>query len=298
MTEIYELTPEAYAAARPLFTGIPYDTAFMDAVFERRQPGRLFVDDPENPRGAILCRTYDYFLAGEATDALVQFLVDAPAEAEVFALLYGYVPTNDAWLAALRIADRLKLEEIPRRSFRLRAADAGVHATRQKDVPPHVTVVSIDVDLARRVDDELDEMIGLFWGGYGPFVAGGFGKVAVIDGRPVSVVFANVVSDREYNVSVGTARQHRREGLAKLVCRAMIADGAARGLDLTWDCDDANKASAALALSLGCVEEKPFTELGYLARRVPDLSRGLWSFWTTSPSVVTWTRSGAESPEP
>jgi RimJ/RimL family protein N-acetyltransferase len=213
-------------------------------------------------------------------------------------LLYGYVPTNDAWLAALRTADRLKLEEIPRRSFRLRAADASAHATWQKDVPPHVTVESIDVDLARRVDDELDELIGMFWGGYDAFVVGGFGRVAIIDDRPVSVVFANVVSDREYNVSVGTAKQHRREGLAKLVCRAIIAEGAARGLDLTWDCDDANKASATLALSLGCVEEKPFAELGYLARRVPDLSRGLWSFRTTSPSVVTWTRSGAESSEP
>jgi RimJ/RimL family protein N-acetyltransferase len=154
-----------------------------------------------------------------------------------------------------------------------------------------VVVQSIDRELARRVDDELGEMIGLFWGGYDAFVEGGFGKAALIDGNPVSACFANVVSVREYNVSVGTAKQFRREGLAKLVCRSLIAEGASRGLDMTWDCDDANKASAALAMSLGCVEEEPFTEMGYLQRRTPDLTRGLWTSRTTSPSVTTWSRA-------
>jgi RimJ/RimL family protein N-acetyltransferase len=291
MIQIFELSRDAYATARALFTGIPYDTPFMDAVFEGRQSGRLFVDDPVAPTGAMLCRTYDYFLVGEATDGLVQFLIDAPEEAKVFAELYGYVPTNEPWLAALRTAERLKLEEIPRRSFRLRPSAAEQHTSWRHDIPARVTVAHIDRYLAEEVDRELDEMIELFWGSYDAFVDGGFGRVALIDNKPVSVVFTNVVSKREYNVSVATAKQFRREGLAKLVCRAIAADGAERDLDLMWDCDDANKASAALALSIGCIEEAPFTELGYLERRTPDLSRGLWRFETTSPSIVTWSRT-------
>src|SRR3954449_841211 len=179
MTQIYELLPDAYSAARRLFTGIPYDTAFMDAVFEGRQPGRLFVDDPVAPTGALLCRTYDYFLAGEARDGLVQFLVDAPEEAKVFALLYGYVPTNEVWLSVLRTADRLKLEEIPRRSFRLRPSEAGQHTAWRQAIPAHVTVAHIDLPLAQEIDRELDEMIGPFWGGHDAFVHGGFGRVAL-----------------------------------------------------------------------------------------------------------------------
>lgn len=294
ITQIYELAPEAYASARRLFTGIPYDTAFMDAVFEERQPGRLFVDDPAAPRGALLCRTYDYFLAGEATDALVQFLVDAPEEAGVFALLYGYVPTNEAWLAALRTADRLKLVEIPRRSFRLETASGGPYLRWRDDVPPHVKVEPIDAALAERIDQEMDETIGFFWGSYDAFGLGGYGRAALIDGRVASVAYANVVSAREANVSVMTVKRSRREGLAKLVCRAFLADTASRAKDLTWDCDVANTASAALALSLGLIEEEPFTEMGYVERQTPDLSRGLWSPRPTSSSIVTWTRTGGD----
>jgi RimJ/RimL family protein N-acetyltransferase len=289
MPVIYELASDAFEPARQLFTGISYDAAFMAAVFEGRQPGRLFVDNPESPRGAILVRTYDYFLAGVATPALVLFLTDAPAEPNVFDKLYGYVPTNQGWLKALRAAKRLKLEEIPRRAFRLRLANAGPHLAWHFDVPANVKVKPITKALAEQIDRDMDETISLFWGDYDAFVGGGFGRVAMIDGEPASVAYANVVSAVEANISVYTAERHRREGLAKLVCRAFIADTASRALDLTWDCDEANGASAALARSLGLIEEEPFMELGYHERRTPDLSHGLWWSKPLSQTATIWT---------
>jgi RimJ/RimL family protein N-acetyltransferase len=289
MPQVYELTPDAFEPARSLFTGIPYDTAFMDAIFEGRQTGRLFVDNPDRPRGAFLTRTYDYFLAGTPTQSLVHFLLDAPAEPGVFDKLYGYVPTNQGWLNTLRAAKRLKLEEIPRRSFRLSLANAGRHLMWHDDVPANVKVKPITKALAEQIDREMDETIGLFWGNYDAFAEGGFGRVAIADGEPASVAYANVVSAVEANISVMTVKQHRREGLAKLVCRAFIADTASRALDLTWDCDQVNGASAALALSLGLSEEQPFMELGYHERRTPDLSAGLWWSVPVSSTVTRWT---------
>jgi RimJ/RimL family protein N-acetyltransferase len=289
MPQIYELAPDAFEPARPLFTGIPYDTAFMGAVFEGRQPGRLFVDNPNAPRGAFMTRTYDYFLAGAATPSLVQFLIDAPAEPGVFDKLYGYVPTNQGWLNALRAAKRLKVEEIPRRSFRLPLANAGPHLAWYTEVPAHVKVKPVTKALAEQIDRDMDETIRLFWGDYDAFVQGGFGRVAIIDGELASVAFTNVVSAVEANISVMTAKRYRREGLAKLVCRAVIADTASRALDLTWDCDEANGASAALALSLGLIEQEPFTELGYYERRTPELSHGLWWSKPFSSTAVKWT---------
>jgi RimJ/RimL family protein N-acetyltransferase len=289
MPQVYELTFDAYEPARRLFTGISYDTAFMDAVFEGRQQGRLFVDNPDAPRGAFLARTYDYFLAGTPTPSLMTFLTDAPAEPAVFDKIYGYVPTNAAWLNTLRRAQRLKVEEIPRRSFRLRLAGAGPHLMWHTDVPSHVKIKLITKALAEEIDEEMDETIGLFWGSYDAFAEGGFGRVAIIDGKPASVAYANVVSAVEANISVYTAEPFRREGLARLVCRAFIADTASRALDLTWDCDKANSASAALAISLGLTEEQSFLELGYHQRRTPDLSQGLWWSKPFSSAATIWT---------
>jgi RimJ/RimL family protein N-acetyltransferase len=135
----------------------------------------------------------------------------------------------------------------------------------------------------------MDETIGLFWGSYDAFAKGGFGRVAIIDGKPASVAYANVVSAVEANISVYTAEPFRRQGLARLVCRAFIADTASRALDLTWDCDVANSASAALAISLGLTEEQSFLELGYHQRRTPDLSHGLWWSKPFSSAATLWT---------
>src|SRR5262245_37575038 len=71
--------------ARPLFAGASYDRVFVDAFYEGRQPGRLFVDDNAQPAAAMLCRTYEYFFAGKPAPAIRRFVLDAPREAELFA---------------------------------------------------------------------------------------------------------------------------------------------------------------------------------------------------------------------
>lgn len=51
--------------ARPVFSDAWFDRAHIDSVFEGRQPGRLFVDDPEQPSAAIMFRTFGFYVAGE-----------------------------------------------------------------------------------------------------------------------------------------------------------------------------------------------------------------------------------------
>lgn len=104
---IYEAPAQAYGRAEPLFESAWYDRAYIDAVFEGRQRARLFVDDPLAPRAELLCRTYEYFVAGDA----------APAEAGVFAELYGYVPVGEAWERALLADYGSRLERIGRHAF-------------------------------------------------------------------------------------------------------------------------------------------------------------------------------------
>lgn len=47
MTPVYELSHDQMSVARHVFADAWFDEAFIDSVFEGRQPGRLFVDNTD-----------------------------------------------------------------------------------------------------------------------------------------------------------------------------------------------------------------------------------------------------------
>lgn len=288
---VVELGPDQLALAAPLYAGAPADRAYLDAVFQRRSPGRVFVDRLDRPRAALMARTYEYFLAGEPVDALRRFVADAPSEPDVFAHVYGYVSFVDAWVAALR-EDAPTLETIDRRTFVFHPAGRPAVSGWREAAPPGVALLPLDAALAHRADDEVDEVIGLMWGGYAAFAEHGFGTVAVdvASGTLLSVCAAFGRSATEANLGVGTHPDHRRRGLATLCCRAAIEQTLDLGLSPTWDCDEANPPSAALARSLGFTELPTFVELAFPRRGKPTPSTGLWHAEPAEGGATTWWR--------
>lgn len=284
---VYELLPETSGVAEQLYGRATFDRPYMDAVFEGRQAGRIFVDDPVAPAGALMARSYDYFLAGEPAGSLRRFLREAPVAAGVFADFYGYVPLTPSWQEALIADHDGELERIGRRSFRFPAGSADRIATWREEIPSDIEIVPIDARLAPAVDEQLHEFIGLLWGTYERFADLGFGYCALSGSRPVSTAFAGVVSSREANLSVGTDPAFRRLGLAYLVSAACIDFGLKRGLDVTWDCDDINPPSAALAVKLGFKEENPFAELAFPNRAKPSPT-GAWSASSPRDGAIAW----------
>lgn len=304
MTAISELPLDRISRARPLFASARFDVAYIDAVFDGVQPGRIFVDDPARPASALLTRTYDYYLAGTPAPAMRAFLRDAPGEAGVFAELYGYVPLTGAWESpmlgyvplehewdrALTADFGDRLVRWGRRSFQLVPPRAGSASDRRDRGPTGVEVVPLTRTLAERVDRELNELIGMFWAGYERFGEHGFGACALIDGAPASVCFAIGLSRSHVDLGVATAVAHRRRGLASVVCRTAIDEALDCGLIPTWDCDEVNAASAALALRLGFVEGPRFAELAFPNRVKPMLSDGLWRASTAASGINRWDR--------
>ncbi len=296
---VYELPRALFDVAAPLFAPAWFDRAYIDAVLEGRDVGRVFVDDPDVPTAALLCRTFEYYVAGSVQSgggqALRRFIAEAPTEAEVFAALYGYCPVGDAWEQAL-IADHAgRLATIRRRGFTFDAAAVDRAPGWRRAFPDNVTIARIDRPLAQRIDRELGENLGLFWGGYDGFVANGFGFCALVDGAVASIAYAGAVSAREANIIVDTGKAFRRQGLAALSCMAFIRHCLERGLLPTWDTDDDNEASALLARSLGFQETAPFVQLSPPRGATLPLSDGLW---TAQPPAqagasIIWRRAAA-----
>ena len=289
---IYELHPDAFERAAPLFEAAWFDRAFIDAVFEGRQSARMFVDQLDQPTAALLARSYEYYVAGDSGPGwLRRFIADAPAEAGVFADLYGYVPLDAGWQAAL-LADTPALATIERREFKFHVPE--VLAGALPAPSPGIAIVPMDRALAERTDAGLGEHIGSFWGGYDRFLAGGFGFCAMDGAAIAGVAYAAGASRRFANISIFTVPPYRRRGLATLLAAAFIRGCLERGLVPTWDADRDNVASAAIALRLGLREYPGFVQLSPArASRLP-LSRGRWVKGPgVDPGVLTLWRSRA-----
>ena len=292
-TTVYELPAERFTLAAPVFAGATFDAPYLDAVFEGRSGGRIFIDDPVRPGAALLCRTYEYFVGGDDDSrALTRFIHEAPAEVGVFQDFYGYVPMTPDWQATLLADHGDRLLVIPRRSFHFDLANRWRAADLATSAPDDVEVIPIDGALAKRIDDEMDWGIGRFWGDYDRFDAHGFGFCAMMGETIASIAFSVVVSSRQTNIGVGTAPSHRRRGLAALTCAAFITESLRRGLLPTWDSDAANLASAALAKRLGFKEDTPFSELAPPGRAKLKLSEGLWRPEDQPDGITAWRRGG------
>lgn len=286
---IYELPRALFGRARGLFAETWMDGAFIWGVFEGRLAGRVFVDDPERPTAAMLTQAFEYYVAGDpdATE-LRRFIADAPAEAEVFARMYGYVATNVPLAQALLDDHAGRLRVIARRGYRW-GADKAAEATlaRWRDVAAGIAIHPIDRTLAGRVDREMHQSIAPFWGGYERFLVGGFGFCALAGDALASVAYAAGVGGGEANIDVFTAEPFRRRGLAASVCAAFIAHCRAQGLVATWDCDSDNAASARLATALGFREGLPFSQLSTPGYGKLAESRGRWARERTTADGVT-----------
>jgi RimJ/RimL family protein N-acetyltransferase len=285
--QIYELpSPQFYRAAR-VFDDIWFDRAQIDAVFAGTQPGRIFVDDVVDPSSALICRTYGFYVAGDAGSIpLRRFMHESPSEATVFSTLYGYMLTAE-WTRSLLLDHEKDLEIIERRMLSL---PLGIRP-RPRNLPSGAIVREIDLTLAERIDDELDQFIAQSWGSCQAFVSGGFGYCTLLGDDIASVAYTIAVSDEEANIDVETAKPYRRQGFSALTSTAYIDRCMQEGLVPTWDCDAINASSMAVALSLGFRPQSPFWQLSPARGITRTYSEGGWVPHVLDDGVVTFTRA-------
>jgi RimJ/RimL family protein N-acetyltransferase len=281
---VYELPPHLFEGAAALLGGIWFDEPMIGATLERRQPARVFVDDPRAPAAALLCHRYDYYLAGEARPALRRFIADAPEEAAVFGQVYGYCPAGRGWESSLLSDADGRLVVIPRRSFKYRRPSPPTAGP----LAPAAKVQTVDRALAAQIDRHFARAISRNWGDPASFQRHAFGYCITVGNAVATIALPAAVSARFADLDIETAPAYRRQGLAYQACAAFIAEGLARGLTICWDADGPNLASAALAVKLGFQEEAPFSELATPDRTPPPQSRGRWRAQAAPDGVTEW----------
>jgi RimJ/RimL family protein N-acetyltransferase len=257
----HELTPEQFAGVRPLFAGFDYSLS-LEAAIEGVNPGRIFVDDAENPRTGLALTVEGYLLAGEHDDpeileALRQFLRDSIFSGKVYvngddSLSLAVHP--EAWEARLsELIPTYDALSLPRYHYLCRR----VALDWQSSMPEGYTLRRIDRELLSNPDLALSEDLGeeeieAYWGSVAHFLERGIGFCVLHGVEEVSHCTADCAAGTQVDVGVYTAPAHRRKGLAATVVAATVEHCLSHGFrQVGWHCNVENTGSWKTAERVG-----------------------------------------------
>jgi GNAT superfamily N-acetyltransferase len=239
------LSPDRFASVAPLFDAYWGLRPGIYSVIEGRQAGRIFADDVERPRTALLLGDWCY-LAGDAdneafNEAFVRDVLGDPARRSSYSLIFAAPEPWQAQLATLLVP--LKGERYARSLFRL-DVDA-FRALPARPLPAGYAVQPLDARTALEAGG-----IPELWGSVEHFMVEGVGTCVLQGDTFVGSSQTVFLGDGRAEIGVGIREGHQRQGLGSAVARATIARCLELGLAPEWGCMY-NPASGAMAASLG-----------------------------------------------
>ncbi len=267
-----ELTSPEFLRILPLLAGIE-QKVLPYAICEGINPGRVFVDRPENPTAALIWTTVGYYflcgkpqpgtdLAGIAAVLSEEFLPASQAAGETGFIL---IPSHDSWKAHLpALLPGREVIEIYRRPFAFDPARFAACGDWRAQIPPGFRLQALDASLAERAG------VLASWATIEDFLANGLG-FAILAGDEIASVCLSVFATRAMmELDVHTGEKFRRRGLAQAAASALIEACLQSGRQPNWECFWENEPSTSLALKLGFTplpdypvmywEEKPLKE--------------------------------------
>jgi RimJ/RimL family protein N-acetyltransferase len=258
---MFELTSAQFALARPLFSATHYGV-LAAGTLEGGHAGRVFVDNLEEPQAALLCtRVGYYFLAGRpdrsAFTAWLPRIFTGELAPRQMAMLNDpqvllFYPTP-GWRAPL--AEAFGALEQPMALVKKRML---LPSGTRCPVPHLPDGFQLKVyDLARlQSNPGLGGEASLFYGSHSNFLARSLG-ICLLNphGQIASACHAVFTGAQEAEISIFTAPQYRRRGLAYATAAAFITTCQERAITPVWGCFPDNLPSVALARKLGFADD-------------------------------------------
>ena len=267
---MFELSPSQFALARPLFETARYGV-LSAGTLEGGHPGRVFVDDPNLPRAALVCtRVGYYFLAGNPVpngfiDRMVETFTTQLAPSQLQALgdpqVLLFYP-SDEWHAPLLQAfgERGPIMIYKKRmvldpAMAVRGAKA--YSCWREYLPPGFHIEEMSPEFFEQHPEMAGETI-LFWGSENRFAQKSLGLCLIDDqagDMAVSACSGVFVGSGEVEISISTDPAYRRRGFGWIIAAAFIEACLTRGLAPVWGCFPENETSVRLASRLGFIED-------------------------------------------
>lgn len=286
---IYELK-DNYEKVRPVFKELLEYNLIITAVIEGTSPGRIWVDDIENPRAAFMISPEGNFLSGCSNDEFNKSLKEViPYYSHLF-----YYP--DTWEEKLDVIWKNKFViKIFMRYYVFKQ----LKIDWKGRIPPGFTMVRIDEDFLERTAlknfEDVAEWIEDNWKSPENFLKNGAGFCLIHNETIVSWSLTDCVSGTKCEIGIRTDEDCRRRGLAALTVAAMVEHCLSHGLvHIGWHCADTNVGSYKTAEKVGFrkVLEHPTYISGIPAENASDLGQSEWrelaEFYEQAPETQIW----------
>ena len=265
---IHELKPEQFQSVRNLFDDLAYSLV-INAVIEGIKPGRVLVDEAENPRTAFLWDwKHRFYLAGYEhnaafNNALRKLITDEilPELRTSLGLEGFYLSCSPStWEGVLfELFEDRSLVEDRRRYYLFEGKKAG----RKGPIPSGFTLRRVDAELLKDITlrnlGDLHEEIGSEWASQEVFLRDGFGFCLVGGDEIASWCLSEFNRGDKCEAGVYTVREHRRKGFATLTTTALLEHCAANNVtQVGWHCWESNLGSIAVAEKAGFKKIKDY----------------------------------------
>ena len=265
---IFELEEEDYEMVRSLYGELDYNLTTM-AVIDKTSPGRIFVDNPLEPRTAFMCSVEGYYLAGaqdndDFNTSLNELVFSMFSTGDTVRKGENVIATSfhpESWKAKMPIILHGRSPLIATRRHYV-CTRLGVDDWESR-IPDGFSIRHIDNRLLSEpfdVPDHLTSWMQTNWGSVPYFLERGFGSCMLHGDQIVSWSVADCVSGNACEIGIHTRKDHRRSGLGTLTAAAAVDFGLSNYRSVGWHCDEQNSPSISVAEKVGFDLERRYTQ--------------------------------------
>jgi len=248
-----ELEVGNYRNVLPLLGGLK-QAVLPYAVCEGTNPGRVFVDDLQNPKTTLIWTPVGYYflVLGRSDTQTLEDLSElltgtfVPASKAMGETGFILVAELDDWREKTSaLLGSHEVIEIFRRPFAFNADKFNARGNWREKIPPGFELKRVDESLAAQAN------LPPSWKSPEDFTSNGMG-FALMDGEKIASLSTSVfASSARVEIDIHTEEEYRRRGFASITASALIEECLRKGKQPNWECFWENEESTALALKLG-----------------------------------------------
>jgi len=244
---------------------VTINSLFARAVVEQKVTGKIYVDNPDNPKTFYVVHPYGMtLLFGQANNEKFNTAFKS------YALNNDNTRSNYEWLQAFpnswdNVLSSLFNGVSVKSSDNIKKVEKGVvelntrvnfKFNEAKHLPLPENINDSDISIVRANGQMFREMQGsvvplYFWDSEEDFLKNAAAYALFYKGELASLSFSSYRFGNEFEMGIETKEKFRGKGLAELVCRAIIDYCIENNYEPIWSCRLENKGSYKLAQKLG-----------------------------------------------
>lgn len=244
-----ELESENYLTVLSLLKNIK-QAVLPYAVCEGYNPGRIFVDDEQDPQTTMIWTPVGYYFLvlgqGQKLDEVANLLTETfiPTSKAIGETGFILIAEFDNWKEKTSaLLNNREVIEIFRRPFKFHKEH--FNANWREKIPAGFDLKLVDESLAEQA-----HILGS-WKSLDDFMSHGIGYALMNGDKLASVCSSVFVSSARVEIDVHTEEEYCRRGFASITASALIEECLRHGKQPNWECFWENEESTALALKLG-----------------------------------------------